>query len=46
MYRLTQILLIYKNLHKELLYTDNQQNFAEAIKVFDEINKIFAEISE
>ena len=37
---------IYENLHKTLLFTDEKQNFDEAINVFTEINKILKEIGE
>ena len=33
-------------LHEDLLYTDQKQNFDDAINVFEEINKIFASIEE
>ncbi len=36
----------YENLHKELLYTDEQQNFEDAISVFFEINNILKDIGE
>lgn len=37
---------IYEELHKELLYTDEKQNFDEALKSFEEIDKILKQISE
>ena len=37
---------IYENLHKELLYTDEHQNFDDAIKAFEEINNILKSIGE
>ncbi len=37
---------IYENLHKELLYTDEQQNFDDAINAFEKINEILKEINE
>ncbi len=37
---------IYESLHKELLYTDEQQNFDDALRVFEEVNAILAEIGE
>lgn len=37
---------IYENLHNELLYTNEQQDFSLAIKCFENINKIFIEIGE
>lgn len=36
----------YEQLHKNLLYTDEKQNFDEAIKVFEEINTFAKEIGE
>lgn len=36
----------YENLHKELLYTDEKQNFDTAIKAFSEINAILTDIGE
>lgn len=36
----------YENLHKELLYTDIQQNFEDALHVFTEINSILKDIGE
>lgn len=36
----------YENLHKELLYTDTQQNFDDALNTFTEINKILKDIGE
>ena len=36
----------YEHLHEELLYTDEKQDFDEAIKTFEEINKIVQEIGE
>ena len=41
-----QVRSTYENLHKELLYTDEQQNFEDALHAFSEINKIFTEIDE
>lgn len=37
---------IYESLHKTLLYTDDKQNFNEAINVFIEIDTIFRNIGE
>lgn len=37
---------IYQNLHKELLYTDEQQNFNLAVNTFGEIDKILKLIGE
>ena len=42
----SEIAYIYENLHKELLYTDDKQNFNLAINVFKEINMIFKSINE
>ena len=36
----------YETLHEDLLYTDQKQNFEEALKTFDEINKIFSALDE
>ena len=36
----------YENLHKELLYTDEQQNFDDAINTFSEISNILENIGE
>ena len=36
----------YENLHKELLYTDEQQNFEDAMSAFSKINNIFESIGE
>ena len=36
----------YESLHKDLLYTDEQQSFNDAIFTFDTLNKIFIEIGE
>lgn len=41
-----QVRATYKNLHKELLYTDEQQNFDDAEKTFAEINSILIAINE
>ena len=37
---------IYGSLHKELLYTDEKQNFDDALSAFSEINKILKSINE
>ncbi len=37
---------IYENLHKDLLYTDEQQSFDEAIDTFDKINELLKSIGE
>ncbi|MBR6509655.1 MAG: nucleotidyl transferase AbiEii/AbiGii toxin family protein [Clostridia bacterium] len=36
----------YENLHKELLYTDEQQNFDDAMNAFSKISDILRNISE
>ncbi|MDO5095970.1 MAG: nucleotidyl transferase AbiEii/AbiGii toxin family protein [Peptostreptococcaceae bacterium] len=36
----------YESLHETLLYTDKKQDFAKAIRVFEEINMVFDEIGE
>ncbi len=41
-----QIRAAYLDLHNDLLYTEQQQNFDEAINTFSEINKILLEIGE
>ena len=41
-----QIRSRYESLHKDLLYTDEQQKFDDALHAFSEISKIFAEIGE
>lgn len=41
-----QIRSRYETLHKDLLYTDEQQNFDDALYTFYELNKIFEEIGE
>jgi hypothetical protein len=33
-------------MHNDLLYTDEKQNFDEALEIFSEINKILARIGE
>ena len=45
-YLTPQIRLRYETLHIDLLYTDEQQKFDDALYVFSDISKIFAEISE
>lgn len=37
---------IYESLHKELLYTDEKQNFDDALSAFAEINEILKRIDE
>lgn len=41
-----EIRAIYENLHKELLYTDKQQNFDDAIIAFLEIDNMLKNIGE
>lgn len=41
-----EIRATYENLHKELLYTDKQQNFDDAIIAFSEIDNILKNIGE
>lgn len=36
----------YETLHEDLLYTDQKQNFEDAVNTFEEINRIFAAIDE
>lgn len=36
----------YETLHEDLLYTNQKQNFDDALKVFDNINMIFSELDE
>ena len=45
-YLTSQICSRYETLHKDLLYTDEQQNFEDALLVFEKVNKIFMEIDE
>lgn len=46
-YKLTdEIRSSYEKLHLDLLYTDDKQNFDDALHTFHEINKIFKEIGE
>lgn len=37
---------VYENLHKELLYTDEKQNFDDAVKAFEGINAVLTDIGE
>ena len=37
---------VYENLHKELLYTDEKQNFETALDVFDKVDARLREIGE
>lgn len=45
-YFTTEIKINYESLHEDLLYTNEKQNFVEAIKVFEEIDIILKEINE
>lgn len=36
----------YGRLHEDLLYTSEKQNFSDAIKTFETVSRIFAEINE
>lgn len=36
----------YESLHEDLLYTNQKQNFNDALRTFDKINKIFIAIDE
>ena len=45
-YLTPQIRMRYETLHKDLLYTDEQQKFDDALHAFSDISKIFAEICE
>ena len=42
----SNVRLAYESLHKELLYTDIQQDFDEALSVFSKISKILSDIGE
>ena len=41
-----QVRSIYENLHKELLYTDEQQSFDDALGAFSKISEILNGIGE
>ena len=45
-YLTSQIRDIYEDLHKGLLYTDEKQNFDDAIKAFEKIDTLLKEIGE
>lgn len=45
-YLTKQVRTTYENLHNELLYTDEKQNFDEALNVFAEISDVFKSIGE
>lgn len=36
----------YEELHEDLLYTNEKQNFSDAVKAFECLNEVFAEIGE
>ena len=36
----------YEHLHEDLLYTDEKQNFDEAVSVFEQINELLTQIGE
>lgn len=42
----SEIKEIYENLHEDLLYTNEKQEFSQAEKTFEELNRIFALIGE
>ena len=42
----SQIQYRYETLHRDLLYTDEKQNFDDVLKTFDDLNKVFQEIGE
>lgn len=42
----SQVRSTYESLHKELLYTDEPQNFDDALKAFEEIDTILKQIDE
>ena len=42
----SEIKNVYENLHKELLYTDEKQNFEDALKVFGKVDARLKEIGE
>ena len=41
-----QVRSVYENLHKELLYTDEQQNFDDALATFSEISNVLKGVGE
>ena len=41
-----QVRTTYENLHKELLYTDEQQNFSDALSAFSNISEMLKNIGE
>ena len=41
-----QVRSTYENLHKELLYTDEQQSFDDALSAFSQISEILSQIGE
>ena len=42
----SEIKEIYENLHEDLLYTNEKQEFSQAIKTFEELDRIFLMIGE
>ena len=36
----------YETLHQELLYSDEKQNFDEAIRAFERLDEVFRKINE
>ena len=42
----SEIRSCYENLHKDLLYTDDQQDFNDALNTFEALNQFFFEICE
>ena len=37
---------VYESLHKTLLYTNEPQDFRQAIDIFDQISRVFADLGE
>ena len=42
----SEVRIVYENLHKELLYTDEKQNFEDALTVFSKVDARLKEIGE
>lgn len=42
----SEIKAVYESLHRELLYTEEKQNFSDAIQTFQEISALLQEIGE
>ena len=36
----------YEHLHEDLLYTDEKQNFGDAVSVFEQIDELLRQIGE